>query len=188
MTEPFTPPLNRLRYLTYLALLITFAVVIHSVEAMIPLPMPVPGARLGLANIITLLTLTLFGLRAGLLVALLRSFLGSLITGGFLGFGFMLGAGAALASCLAMALALVPRRLGIISLLSVSVTGAAVHNLTQLALASLIVSSAALFQGYLPLLLLLAVPTGIFTGLAAHYLENTINRVFLHTLPGGDQG
>ena len=71
-------------------MLLTFAVVIHFVENLIPLPIPVPGAKIGLANIITLLTLLLYGLRSGLVIAAGRSLLGSLLAGGFMGFGFWL--------------------------------------------------------------------------------------------------
>jgi heptaprenyl diphosphate synthase len=168
---------NRLNYLTYLAVLITFAVVIHTVEAALPLPMPVPGVRLGLANIITLLTLILFGLRSALLVSVLRSVIGSLFVGGLFGFGFWLSITAGVTSCVVMALVLILQKKGLISLVSVSVIGAAVHNLTQLTLAALIISNMALLQGYYPLLLLLSVPTGIFTGLAAAYLEGVTLRM-----------
>lgn len=68
---------------THLAVLVSIAVVIHTVEAALPLPMPVPGVRLGLANMITLLTIVLYGARSGLLVAVLRSVIGSLIGGTF---------------------------------------------------------------------------------------------------------
>jgi heptaprenyl diphosphate synthase len=168
---------SRLNHLTYLAVLITFAIVIHTVEAALPVPMPVPGVRLGLANIITLLTLILFGLRSGLLVAVLRTVLGSLFVGGLFGFGFWLSFSAGITSCLVMALLLMLKKREVISLLSVSVIGAAVHNLTQLAVASVMIANFSLFKGYYPLLLLLSVPTGIFTGLAAHYLEGVTGRM-----------
>lgn len=168
---------RNLVYLTYMAVLITFAVVIHTVEAALPLPMPVPGVRLGLANIITLLTIALYGVRSGLLVAVLRTLLGSFFTGTFLGFGFWLSLSGGVLSCLVMALGMLLVKRGVISLLSVSVLGAASHNLGQVAVASLIVASFTLLRGYFPLLLLLAVPTGIFTGLAAHYLEGITRRV-----------
>ncbi len=168
---------SRLNHLTYLAVLITFAIVIHTVEAALPLPMPVPGVRLGLANIITLLTLILFGLRSGLLVAVLRTVLGSLFVGGLFGFGFWLSFTAGITSCLVMALLLIFKRRNLISLISVSVIGAAVHNLTQLAVASLIIANISLLKGYYPFLILLSIPTGIFTGLAAHYLEGVTGRM-----------
>ncbi len=175
---------NRLNYLTYLAVLITFAVVIHTVESALPLPMPVPGVRLGLANIITLLTLIMFGLRSGLLIAILRSVLGSLFVGGFLGFGFWLSITAGVTSCLTMALVLLLQKKGLVSLISVSVLGAAVHNLTQLGLASLIIANPDLLIGYYPLLLLLSVPTGIFTGITANFLEGVTRRMFKNNNAG----
>ena len=168
---------SRLNHLTYLAVLITFAVVIHTVEAALPLPMPVPGIRLGLANIITLLTLVLFGLRSGLLVSIIRSILSSIFVGGLFGFGFWLSLTAGIVSCLAMSMVIILQKKGLVSLISVSVVGAAVHNLTQLIMASLIISNAALFTGYYPLLLILSVPTGVFTGLAAYYLEGVTRRM-----------
>ncbi len=168
-------------YLTHIAVLVTFAVVIHTVEAALPLPMPVPGVRLGLANIITLLALVFYGLQSGLAVAVLRTFLGSLVTGGFLGFGFWLSLAGGILSCLVMSAALVLVEKGWVTLLSVSVLGAATHNLVQLAVAGAIVANPALFTGYLPVMLLLAVPTGVFTGLAAFSLEGTTRRILRRT-------
>ncbi len=175
---------NRINYMTYMAMLVTFAVVIHTVEAALPVPMPVPGVRIGLANIITLLTLIVFGLRSGLLVTILRTILGSLFIGGLFSFGFWLSISAGVASCLAMAFMLIFKEKGLVSLLSVSVIGAVVHNLTQLTLASLIIANFALLKGYYPLLLLLSVPTGIFTGVAVHYLERVTGRMLTSLKPG----
>ena len=81
---------RNLFYLTYMAVLVTFAVVIHTVEAALPLPMPVPGVKLGLANIITLLAIVLYGLRSGLIVSILLNPARQLFSGSFLSFGFWL--------------------------------------------------------------------------------------------------
>ena len=166
--------------MTYIAVLITFAVVIHTVEAALPLPMPVPGVRLGLANMITLLAIVMYGARSGLMVAVLRTVIGSLIGGTFLGFGFWLSLAGGVACTAVMSLAVLLLHRGYLSLISVSVLGAAAHNLAQLAVAGAVIGSAALLRGYFPLLLLLAVPTGIFTGLAAHYLESVTRRALRH--------
>ncbi len=168
---------HKVSHLTYLAVMTTFAVVIHTVEAALPLPMPVPGLRLGLANIITLLTLILFGLRSALMVAVLRSMIGSLFIGGLFGFSFWLSVSAGAVGTAVMALMLLVREKGLVSLVSVSVVGAVAHNLTQLTVAALIISNPDLFRGYFPLLLLLSVPTGLFTGLAAAYLEIVLKRI-----------
>lgn len=157
--------------ITNLAMLLTFAVVIHFVENLIPLPIPVPGAKLGLANIITVLTLLLYGFRSALVVAAGRSLLGSFFTGSFLGFGFWLSFSAATVSCIVMALFMPLTRRGYITVISVSIIGAVFHNMTQLTMASIIMQNVVLLQGYLPLLIMAALPTGFFTGLAAIYLE-----------------
>lgn len=170
---------NKTFRLVYLALLVAFAVALHTVEAALPLPIPVPGARLGLANIITLITLALYGWGSALTVAVLRSVIGSMITGAFLGFGFYLSLGGAIMSSLAMALFFPIYLREKVSLVSVSLAGAVTFNIVQLALAALIVQNMMLFRGYLPFLLLLAVPTGIFTGLVAHQLLKAIAHIDL---------
>ena len=168
--------MNRTVKVTHIAMLITFAAVIHFVEFMFPLPIPVPGAKLGLANVITLLTLLVYGTKAGLLVAGGRSLLGSFFTGSFLGFGFWLSFSAALVSCLVMALFLPLTRKQYVTPVAVSVIGAVTHNLIQLLVAIVIMQNPVLFQGYFPILTLVAIPTGIITGLAALYLEGTVRR------------
>jgi len=166
-------------YMVYLALLVAFAVAVHTIEAVIPVPIPVPGVKLGLANIITLLALVLYGTRSGLIVAALRTIIGSLLIGNFLGPGFYLSFGGAVSSALVMGLFMLLRRSGKMTLISVSVAGAVTFNVVQLGLAALLVQSFILFRGYLPVLLLLAVPTGIFTGAAAIFLESVVDRVGL---------
>ena len=161
--------------LTNLAMLLAFAVVVHTIEAYIPVPIPIPGAKAGLANIITLLTLLLYGFRSGLIIAVGRTVLGSFITGGFLGFGFWMSLSAGIISCTVMSVAILVYRQGYISVISVSILGAVFHNLAQLAMASIIIQNFTLFQGYFPVLVLMAIPIGYFTGLAAQYLE-TITR------------
>jgi heptaprenyl diphosphate synthase len=79
---------ERTRRLAFLALLTAFAVALHTVEA--GLPNPTPWLRLGLANIITLLTLVIYGFRDGMTVCVLRIFIGSIITTGL--FGPVIGA------------------------------------------------------------------------------------------------
>ena len=74
---------NKIRPETiHIALLSAYAVGLHSIEALIPTP--VPWLRLGLANIITLTTLYLYGFKAGMTVTLTRVFIRSLLAGTFL--------------------------------------------------------------------------------------------------------
>ena len=80
------------------------AIALSVVEAAIP--MPLPGVKPGLANIITLIVLARYGWRDAVWVSLLRVVAGSLLLGQFLAPGFFLSLAGALASLLALGLAL----------------------------------------------------------------------------------
>jgi heptaprenyl diphosphate synthase len=149
-------------------MLLALGIALHLVEGLLLGPLPVPGAKLGLANIATLLALLAYGLRWALLLGVLRVAVGSLLGGTFLSLGFLLAFAGAVVSALVMASG---RRLGGDRLgpVGVSVLGAVSHNLTQLAVFALWARHAGVFY-YLPALLLLAGPTGLCTGLVAAYL------------------
>lgn len=150
-----------------LALLAGMAIAVHAVENHIPVPLSLPGAKLGLANAVALATLRCFSLRDAITVNVVRTFLGSLIGGTFLTFAFFLSFSGAVASTLVMWAAM-RLRLGL-GMAGVSVCGAVTHNLAQLATAVLIVREPYLLV-YLPYLVLYAVPTGVFNGFVADKL------------------
>jgi heptaprenyl diphosphate synthase len=137
------------------------ATALHVLEGLFPIPLPFPGVKLGLANIVTLLVLYLYDLRAGLTVAIARVFLGSLLGGTFLSPGFLLALTGAVVSTLLMALLV--KKTDCFSPLGISLAGAIGHNLGQLVMASLLLQNRAIFF-YLPFLLLAAIPTGLVTG------------------------
>ena len=74
---------KKTRKMIYLALLSAIAIVLHTVEAMIPVPLPV-GAKLGLANIISLVVVHLYGVKEMFIVNIFRVFVSSLLTGIFM--------------------------------------------------------------------------------------------------------
>lgn len=167
----------RTKKITHLAVLLTFALVIHTVEATLPVAMVIPGAKLGLSNVITLLTFVIYGFPAAIFIAVMRSILGSIIIGNFLGLGFWLSFAGAMVSTLIMAGGIVLWRRGIISLIAVSILGAVAHNTAQVSVASLIIGNFNLLKLYLPVLLILAIPTGFFTGLAVVYSQKALAQV-----------
>ena len=121
------------------AALVAAACVLQVAESLIP--HPVPGVRLGLANIVTLITLAELGFRAALEVALLRTVVASLVLGSFLTPGFLLSFFSAAAStCVMAALWSLSRRFPAwgFSVVGVSVAGAVAHNASQLYLAYLL--------------------------------------------------
>lgn len=145
-------------------MLVALAGALHVVENFLPLPLPVPGLKLGLANIVTLFVVVRFTLRDALTVAMLRVVVGALLGGAILGPSFAMGLTGAIASCLAMYYA--QRHWdAVFSPVGVSVFGAVVHNMAQLLVVAGLVQTPGLLY-YLPYLLLFAVPTGVATGVA----------------------
>lgn len=155
------------RRIVFMALLVALGTALHVVEGMLAIPLPIPGVKLGLANIITLLAIHLYGFRDGLIVALLRVTLGSLVSGMFLSPGFLLSLTGTVSSTLVMALFL--KYTSCFSMIGISMVGAVFHNIGQLTAACLLLQSSAIIY-YLPVLLLAAIPTGFFTG----YLLNAL--------------
>ncbi|MDW7651250.1 MAG: Gx transporter family protein [Bacillota bacterium] len=167
----------KVKKMTHLAVLIAFALILHTVEASLPVPMVVPGAKLGLANVITLLTFVIYGFPAAILLATIRAVLGSIFIGNFLGFGFWLSFSGAVFSTLVMAAGMELWRRGAISLIAVSIIGAVAHNTAQVTVAAFVIGNFNLLKLYLPLLLVLAIPTGFFTGLVVVYTQKKLARV-----------
>lgn len=161
------------RKLTHVALLLAFALVIHALEGLLP-PLGIPGAKLGLANVITLLTFVLYGFRTAFFLATVRPVLGSILIGNILGIGFLLSLSGAVVSMLVMAVGMALWRRGTISLVTVSIMGAVAHNTAQVAVAGVLLENINLLKVYLPILLILAVPTGFFTGLVVVYSKKAL--------------
>ena len=153
--------MNKTRKLAYLSILLSLALALHIFERTLPLPMPVPGVKLGLANIVTLLTIVFFGFKEALLIVIMRTFIGSIFGGGILAFCFSVAGG--LLSTMVMAL-MYKRFIKYFSIPSVSITGAVFHNIGQIAVASFVIQNINLVY-YLPVLLFSGIITGFFTGL-----------------------
>lgn len=162
------------RLLVYLSVLVAQAIVLNWVEGLLPLPLPVPGARLGLANIVTLVAAYTLPWPAVLLIVTARTALASFLFSGLSALLYSLTAGLTSAGVM-----LVLRRgaKGVGAVLLVSMVGAIAHNLTQLTVAALTVHNIRVFWAYLPWMLLLAIPAGLFVGAAGKVLLRYVGRI-----------
>lgn len=141
-------------------MLLALALSLSYLEATLPLGLliPLPGVKLGLANIATLAALYLLGLPEALLLTALRCLLGAALGGGWTALLLSLSGGMLSAAAMAVA-----RRLCWLSIYGVSLLGAACHGVGQLAAACLVTATPRLLA-YLPLLLLAGIATGFATG------------------------
>lgn len=142
------------------AVLIALALALSYTERFIPLQLvvPLPGIKLGLANIVTLVALYLLGPRQAFLILIPRCVLGAVFGGGITGLLFSL-----LGGVLALLTMAGARRLGLFSVYGVSVLGAAAHNVGQI-LAAMGLMQSVYIGAYLPYLSLVAIVTGLTTG------------------------
>lgn len=144
-----------------MGMLVALGLLLQIVEGSLPPVIPLPGAKLGLANLATLVALVYLGPMEALGVNFLRCLLGGLLRGSFVGLLISLSAGTA-ATVFMVALYFLP----VFSLMGVSIAGAVVHNAVQLAVALWLVGFPGL-RHYLPFLLLVALPTGAVIGWVA---------------------
>ena len=160
------------RKLTLMALLTAIALTVFVIENQIPAPVPVPGVKLGLANIVTLITMKLLGKREAGAVLLVRVLMGSMFAGSPSTLLFSAAGGllAYLVMCLTEG-AFADSQLWIVSALA----GVA-HNAGQLAACVFVVKTPGVFA-YAPVLAASGVATGVFTGLAAQYLLKALKKV-----------
>lgn len=144
------------------AVLVSLALAFSYMERFIPLQMliPLPGVKLGLANVVTLIALYLLGTKSAFAILILRCFLGSLFGGGITGFLFSITGG--LLSMTVMALC---KNAPLLSVYGVSILGAAAHNIGQI-LAAMVLMHSVYIGMYLSYLLVVALFTGFATGAA----------------------
>ena len=154
--------MSKTKRLALCAVLIALALALSYTERFIPLQMvvPLPGVKLGLANIVTLMALYLMGPKAAFAILIPRCVFGAVFGGGITGLAFSL-IGGILAMC-AMALS---RKIPIFSVYGVSILGAAAHNVGQI-LAAMVLMNSVYIGAYLPYLLGVALFTGFATGAA----------------------
>ncbi len=178
LTSPYTrgtlPEAWLLKRILFAALL-ALGMVLYVLEGLFPPLVPVPGAKLGLSNILVLFTMLFLGYGEGILLAIARSVLGSFIAGTLLAPGALLSLSGGVVSALIVALSLRYLRPPL-GLVGVSILGAIAHNVTQLCVAYfLFIQIKGLFY-YLPFMVIVGLISGLVTGLIAIYLFERLGR------------
>ncbi len=166
--------MKNLKRICILSMLLAMAIVLNMVETLIPIF--IPGVKLGLANIIILIMLYEFKPTEALIVNLLRIIIVGLIRSTLLSPTFLMSLTGGILSYLLM---LLFSRGKIFSPIGVSVLGAVGHTVGQIVIANILLDTTAIVY-YLPLIALLSVFTGVFSGILARaYLKRSITKQFL---------
>lgn len=157
----------KVKKLVQMALLTAIALTIFLLEAQIPPLVPIPGIKLGLANIVTVFAVFAMGTKEGAAILFCRIFLGAVFAGNF-GTIFYSAAGGLLSILVTVGLkkVLTLRQLWVAGAL-----GAVAHSVGQMLMAIVLTRTPALAV-YLPIMIAVSILTGIFTGLCAQFLLN----------------
>lgn len=154
----------KVKRLAELALLTALALIIFVIELQIPNPVPVPGAKLGLANIITVFSVYHYRAKEVLLIVFARILLSSFFGGNLMALMYSMAGGIlCLAGMLWLKHIISERYIWICSVL-----GAVLHNIGQISVACLIAGWGLL--AYLPFLLVSGCIAGAFTGLCVQMI------------------
>ncbi len=154
-----------------MAFLVALGVILHRVEALLPLPSP--WIKLGLANVMTLAALVFLGFKEAVIVTALRVILGSVVGGTFLGPTFFLSLAGGLSAVILMAW-VYRNGSGPFSLIGVSVSGAYAHTLAIALCVFAVFIREPAFLNLLPLFLTLALVSGLLTGVIAEKLIDSL--------------
>ena len=155
------------KHLTLCAVLTALALALSTLENLFPVTLliPLPGVKLGLANIVTVFAVFALGPKDGAAVLFVRIFLGAVFAGNFSTIFYSAAGGA-----LAIGVTILLRKLLTKKQLWVAgVLGAVAHSVGQMAMAIAITQTVGLVS-YLPVMIVCSIITGLFTGFCAQFL------------------
>lgn len=150
------------RKTAFLGLSLTLALILSYVEALIPFPIPIPGVKLGLTNIIVVSLLYYVNRKAAIVVSLARVLLAGFFFGNL--YSILYSLAGAVCSLIIMILLQATKQL---HLISVSAAGGVAHNVGQFLVAAIVVENYRILY-YLPVLFLVGMVTGILIGIVAN--------------------
>lgn len=159
------------RKIAYMGMFIAVAMVFSYVESLIPVNIAVPGVKLGLANLVTIVVMFKMDVRSAWVISLIRVVLSALLFGNLSIMVYSL-AGAVL-SLLVMTLCM---KLKIFGLLGTSILGAVSHNAGQIIMAAILMKSGNIVL-YIPVLCISGTIAGICIGLAGAVLVRNLPKL-----------
>ena len=160
------------KQLTLCAVLTAMALALSYLENFFPLSLaiPIPGIKLGLANLVVVVALYLLNARQALMISVVRILLVSFTFGNMAALLYSITGG-----LLSFAVMVLCRRIKGLSTISVSVAGGISHNIGQILVAVFVVKNLNLLF-YLPVLMIAGIITGLLIGLVAGLIIPSVRK------------
>lgn len=158
--------MKRTKKTTIMAFCIALAMILSYVESQIPSLIPIPGVKMGLANIVVVFALYRLGGKQAIVISLIRVFLLALMFGSLVSIAYSFAG--ALLSLSSMFLL---KKTNLFSCVAISVVGGVSHNLGQILMAMLILQTSAI-KYYFPYLMISGILSGIMIGVIGGVIIN----------------
>lgn len=155
-------------------LLVSLAFILSYLESLFPIPIPIPGIKIGFANLVVMIALYGFGSTKAFVLSIIRIILVGFTFGNLSTMMYSLAGG--LLSCLLMILF---KKLKFFSMVGVSIIGGISHNIGQILMAILILESASIIN-YLPALLITGTITGTLIGIIGGLIEKRLKKFLVN--------
>ena len=161
--------------LATLAVLTAMSLITFMIESLFP-PLFLPGAKMGLSNVFSLLALFVLGPTEAVILVVVRTTLGSVFTGNISTLLYSMTAGLV---SVVVSTVLVEFVYPKVSIVAISVVAAVMHNVTQNVVFCLVSNTPQMFA-YMPWLALIGVLAGVIVGFAVWFILRTVpTRVFV---------
>lgn len=159
--------------MVFLGLMVGYSLILYILETYIPNPFIAffPGAKLGLTNIITLVSLLIFGFKETFIIVTVRVILSSIFAGPMSYLLFSIGG-----AYLSLIVMFLVNKIKGFSVIGVSIAGAIAHNMGQLLVASILVENFLMIT-YLPFMLATSLVTGLFVGIVSQFCYSKMDRI-----------
>lgn len=159
---------TKYKKIAYLGLFTALALIFSYVESLLPLNFGLPGIKLGIANVVTVIIIYLYSYKEAFIVSIAR-----IVISAFLftnAFSLLYSLAGALLSIVMMALV---KKRDLLSIVGVSIVGGVFHNIGQLIVASIIVKQIKITY-YAPVLIVSGVITGVLVGLISGFIYKRV--------------
>ena len=166
--------MDKVKKIAFYGVMISLAMVFSYLESFIPVNalIPIPGVKLGLANIVVLFALYTMKFRDAFVIAVIRIVLSGILFGNTMTIAYSL-AGGLLSLCVMRLLKKTK-----LSMIGVSMTGGICHNIGQIMVAVLLTETIRIAY-YLPVLLISGLITGFLMGIVAKLVIDRVNKIRL---------
>lgn len=159
------------RKISMIAVFTSLAVIVSYVESFIPI-IPIPGVKLGFANIAIVLAIYLIGIKEALIIDILRILIVGFLFGSVMSIAFALTGG-----ILSFAVMALLAKWNKISIVTVSICGGITHNIGQIIVAALAVQTFAIVT-YVPVLLIAGLVCGAIIGMISAIIYSRTHKLF----------